>query len=159
MGRRRVPTATPIPKALACGVLEDEGRVLFLARSERSGSGQAIERLELPCVLVPSGRSPFAEMKIEFERQTGIECQVHEVIREGRHNAGSRKRRFWVPLLAFKITARTMRARPSGEFSGFKWMRIDDAKKARLSRNSEWLKRDEKDERDPKGKDHQPRPQ
>jgi hypothetical protein len=154
MGRRKVPTATPIPKALACGMLEDDGRVLFLVRSERAGGGQIIERIEMPCVLVPSGRSPFADIKAEFERQTGIECQVHEVLKEGRHNAGSRKRRFWVPLLVFKITARTMRAKPSAEFSGFKWMRIDDARMARLSRNSEWLKREEQKEREHKGKEH-----
>jgi hypothetical protein len=159
MSRRKVLTGTPIPKALACGMLEDGGRVLFLVRSERGGNGQAIERFELPCILVPSGRSPFADMKIEFERQTGIECQVHEVVREGRHNAGSRKRRQWVPLLVFKITARTMRAKPSQEFSGFRWIRIDEAKKLRLSRNSEWLKRSEQDERNHEGKKYQPSPE
>lgn len=62
MGRRRVLTGTPMPKALACGMLEDEGRVLFLVRRDERGT----ERVEMPCVLVPSGRSPFAEIKTEF---------------------------------------------------------------------------------------------
>ncbi|HSB46821.1 MAG TPA: NUDIX hydrolase [Candidatus Bilamarchaeum sp.] len=140
MGRRRIPTGTPVPKALACGMLEDEGRVLFLIRKDEHGT----EKYELPCTLVPSGRSPFADIKGEFERQTGIECQVHEIVREGRHNAGSRKRRSFVPVLVFKISARTMRARPSPEFSGFKWLRLEDAVRMRLARSAEWLRKEQK---------------
>ena len=138
--RARVLGQVRVPKALACGILEDGGRVLFLLRRGPDG----LERLTLPCTLVPSGRSPFADMKIEFERQTGIECQVHEIISEGRHNAGSRKRKQFVPALAFRITARNMRARPPSEFSGFRWLVMEAALKARLAREMEWLKRMEK---------------
>ncbi len=137
MGRRRVLTGTPMPKALACGMLEDEGRVLFLVRRDERG----MERIEMPCVLVPSGRSPFAEIKAEFARQTGIDGQVHEIVLEGRHNAGTRKRKSWVPCIVFKVTARERRAKPSGEFSGFRWLSLDEAKKQRLGRNAEWLLR------------------
>lgn len=139
MGRRKVPTGQPMPKALACGMLEDEGRVLFLKRRDSRG----IERLELPCVLVPSGRSPVAEIRERFQQQTGIEAVVHEIIIESRHNAGSRKRRNWVPCLVFKMTARERRARPSEEFSGFKWMSLEDARKEKLGRTLEWLRRRE----------------
>ena len=135
--RKRVLTATPMPKALACGMLEDEGRVLFLIRKDPSGA----ERIEMPCVLVPSGRSPFAEINAEFRRQTGIDAQIHEVVLEGRHNAGSRKRRNQVPVMVFKVTARERRAKPSSEFSGFKWLGMDEALRQRLSRNAEWLRR------------------
>ncbi|MFH0737756.1 MAG: hypothetical protein V1827_04090 [Candidatus Micrarchaeota archaeon] len=136
MGRRRIPTGTPIPKALACGWLEDGGRVLFLVRTDRSG----IARIELPCVLVPSGRSPFADIKEAFGRLTGIaDFEVHEPIAEGRHNAGSRRRRSFVPAMAFKISARNRTAKPSSEFSGFRWLSLDDAKKERLGWNLEWL--------------------
>jgi hypothetical protein len=134
--RRKVRTGQPMPKALACGMLEDEGRVLFLKRIDRHG----IERLEMPCVLVPSGRSPVAEIKEKFQEQTGIEGQVHEIIMEFRHNAGSRRRRNWVPCLIFKITARERRARPSEGFSGFRWMSLEEAKKQKLARTLEWLR-------------------
>jgi hypothetical protein len=137
MGRRRVLTGTPMPKALACGMLEDEGRVLFLVRKDEHGT----ERIEMPCVLVPSGRSPFAEIKGEFARQTGIDGQVHEIVLEGRHNVGTRKRKVRVPCLVFRITARERRAKPPGEFSGFRWLPLDEAKKQRLGRNAEWLLR------------------
>jgi hypothetical protein len=137
MARKRVLTGTPMVKALACGMLEDEGRALFLVRTDERG----IERIEMPCVLVPSGRSPFAEIKTEFARQTGIDGQVHEVILEGAYNAGSRKRRVRVPCMVFKVTARERRARPSNGFSGFRWLSLEEAKKQRLNRNTEWLLR------------------
>lgn len=117
MGRRRVLTGTPMPKALACGMLEDEGRVLFLVRTDEHGS----ERLEMPCVIVPSGRSPVAEIAVEFVRQTGIDGQVHEIVLEGRHNAGTRKRRMLVPCLVFKVTG----SREEGETIGrVLWLQV-----------------------------------
>jgi hypothetical protein len=137
MGSGRVKTGTPMPKALACGILDDEGRVLFLGRTDERG----IERIELPSVLVPSGRSPFAEIKTEFARQTGIDGQVHEIVLESRYNAGTRQRKVWVPCLVFKVTARERRAKPSNEFSGFRWLPLDEAKKQRLGRNAAWLPR------------------
>jgi len=140
MGRRKIPTGTPIPKALACGLLEDNGRILFLVRTEASGE-RKIERIELPCVLVPSGRSPFADIKEAFQRMTGIDGEIGEILVEERHNAGSRKRRMLVPVLIFKVSARNRSAKPSSEFSGFRWLSLEDAKKARLSRDCEWLRR------------------
>ncbi len=141
--RQRVLTGTPLPKALACGILEDEGRILFLTRRAASGpvNTKYVEYLELPMVLVVSGRSPLAEIRAEFQRQTGIEGQVHEIIFEDRYNAGSKKRRIWVPCLGFKITARERRAKPANEFTGFKWLSLENAKNERLGRRSEWLKR------------------
>ncbi len=135
--RKRVMTGARLPKALAAGILEDGGRVLFLLRKDPATGA---ERLELPCILVLSGRSPLAEISAEFRRQTGIDAQVHEIILEGRFNAGSRKRRSFVPALAFKVTARERFARPSPEFSGFKWLRLDEAVRQRLSRSTEWLR-------------------
>ncbi len=145
MGRRKVATATPLPKALVCGLLEDEGRILFLVRKD---AASGIERIELPCILVQSGRSPFAEVKEKFPKLTGIDSEIGEPITEtsggafgnARYNAGSRKRRAWVPILVFKVTAKRMNAKPSQEFSGFKWLSLEKAKNERLSRNAEWLR-------------------
>ncbi len=132
--RRKIPTGTPMPKALACGLLEDEGRILFLKKIEYN-----IEKIELPCVIVPSGRSPVAEIKEKFQMQTGIEGVVDEIIYEGRFNVGSRRRKNWVPCLVFRITARIRRAKPGPEYSGFKWMKIEDAIKERKTRKLDWL--------------------
>jgi len=128
-------TASPLPKALACGMLEDGGRILFLLRKDAQGA----ERIEMPCILVFSGRDPIAELSAEFRRQTGIDAQVHEIIFETRHNVGSRKRRAWVPCLVFRMTAKNKTAKPSSEFSGFRWLSREAAKGQRSSRNSEWI--------------------
>ena len=134
--RRKIPTGTPLPKALACGMLEDGGRIFFLVRTGRNG----IEKIELPCVLVRSGRSPFADIKEAFGEFTGIvDYEVHDIVLEARHNAGSRKRKNWVPVLVFKITARNRTAKPSDGFSGFRWLTLEDAKKKRRGRNLEWF--------------------
>jgi len=135
--RKKVRTGQPMIKCLSCGMIEDGGRVLFLKRKDRQG----IERLEIPCVLVHSGRSPVAEIKSEFVRQTGIDAQIHEIIIETRHNTGSRRRRSWVPCLVFRFSAKSMRAKPAPEFSGFKWLSLEDAKKEKLGRNSEWIRK------------------
>jgi hypothetical protein len=103
-----------------------------------------IERIELPCVVVPSGRSPFAEIKDAFQRLTGIDGEVGEIVLEARHNAGSRKRKFWVPCLVFRITAKNRTTKPSTDFSGFRWLPFNEAKKqdnVKLGRNLEWLRR------------------
>lgn len=124
-------------------MLEDGGRVLFLVRTGRN----SIEKIELPCVLVRSGRSPFAEIKQAFGELTGIsDYQVHEIVLEARHNAGSRRRKSWVPVLVFKVTARDRTAKPADEFSGFKWLSLEDADKKRWGRNLEWFRKARKPE-------------
>jgi hypothetical protein len=118
-------------------MIEDGERVLFLKRKDRYG----IERIELPCTLVVSGKSPVAEIKSEFGRQTGLDVQIHEIEIETKHNTGSRRRKNWVPCLVFRFTAKKMNAKPAQEFSGFKWMKIEDAKKEKLGRNAEWIRK------------------
>jgi len=121
--------------ALACAVIEDGGRVLFLKRME----GER-ELLELPCVLVEKGRNPVAELKEWVMLKTSIDAQVHEPMMEGKHNAGSRKKKKWIPALGFRINAKNMSARVSPEFSGVKWISLEEAKKERLGRKAEWIR-------------------
>lgn len=123
------------PKSLLCGMLEDGGRVLFLLRKDKSD----VERLEMPCVESFSSGNP-AELAAEFKRQTGIDGEVHAVAYQSRYNAGSRKRRCMIPVLVFSITAKNMTARPSGEFSGFRWLSLDGAKMQKLDRKLEWIR-------------------
>lgn len=135
--RKKARTGQPMVKALACGLLEDNGRFLFLKRIDRYGT----ERIELPCVLVYSGRSPVAEIKTEFARQTGLDAEMHEIIFEARHNAGTRRRKNWVPCMVFKFTAKERKVKVSEEFSGFRWLSFDDAKKQKPARTLEWMRK------------------
>ena len=128
--------AIPQPVALAAGLLEDGGRGLFLVRRNLKG----VETVELPCVLLMKGDNPVAQLTEAFRHQTGIDPQVHEILFEKRHNAGSRKRRNFVPVLVFRITAKSASAKPSKEFSGIKWIASEDLGKFKPSRNCDWLR-------------------
>lgn len=131
----RVMKMKPEPKALACGLLKDGGRMLFLLKRDAQGRGS----VELPCVGIFGKEDPVLKLATEFRRQTGIDAQVHEVALEGRHNSGSRKRKKWIPALGFRMSAKEARAKPSSEFAGFAWLPMSEAEKIRPSRNCEWL--------------------
>ncbi len=122
------------PKAVVCGMLEDNGRFFFLKQTGKDG----LERFEVPHVLIYSG-DPISQLTEEFKKQTGIDSQVKEIIFETKINTGSRKNKFLVPCLVFKITAKNKTAKPDSHFSGFKWLSLIDAKKQRLHKNSLWI--------------------
>jgi len=134
--RKHIPSAQQ-PSSLAAGLLDDNGRALFLVRKNASSG---IETVELPCVLLLRGENPVARLAEEFRRQAGIDAQVHEILFEKRHNMGSRKRKVFIPALAFKVTAKNASAKPSGEYSGCKWIASADLVKYKLARNAEWLR-------------------
>jgi len=122
------------PKAIVCGMLEDNGRIFFL---KQIGSDN-IERFEVPHVLIYSG-DPVSQLNEEFKKQTGIDSQVEDIILETKVNAGSRKKKFLVPCLVFRILAKNKTANLDAKFSGFKWLSLEDAKKQRLHKNSLWI--------------------
>jgi ADP-ribose pyrophosphatase YjhB (NUDIX family) len=124
------------PSMLACGMLEDNGRVLLLVRNDANGK----EKFGLPCALVMAGEDPVSILTSSFRSQTGIDAQVHEIALEGRHNAGSRKRKAWIPAMVFRVSAKSARVSVSAEFSGFKWVAKDEIANLALSRDSEWLR-------------------
>ena len=125
----------PAPSALACGLLEDGERALFLCRKNKDG----IETVELPCVLLFKGENQVARLAEEFRMQAGIDAEAHEVLFERRFNAGTRKRKLFIPVLVFKLTAKSHSAKPSAEFSGYKWLESKDLAKHRRARNLLWL--------------------
>jgi len=127
---------TPQMVALACGLLQDGERALFLSRKNVLG----LETVEIPCVPIFKGENPVAKISEEFKRQTGIDAQVHEIAFEKRHNVGTRKRRQIVPAMAFRMSAKSAAARPSHEFSGYRWLSATDLLKFKLARNAEWLR-------------------
>lgn len=134
MSRARRPKERILPKALVCGMLEDRGRVLFLKRKDRQGT----ERLEMPCLLLYAG-DPVSQLTEAFREQTGIDGEVGEVVIETRYNAASRRRKRFIPCLVFRIRAKGMKANPAPQFSGYRWLSLEDAKEEKLSRNARWI--------------------
>jgi len=133
MSRKSAPL--PAPAALACGLMEDGNRALFLCRKNNLG----VETVELPCVLLFKGENQIARITDEFRRQTGIDAQAHEILFERHHNAGSRKRKRFIPVLVFKMTAKSTQAKPPPEFSGYKWLEKEGLAKQKRARNLLWL--------------------
>ena len=80
------------------------------------------------------------KLTVEFRSQTGIDAEVYEVKMEKRYNAGSRKRKRWIPCIIFTMRAKNTKAKVSSEFSGFKWLTMEKAKDMKLGRKAEWLR-------------------
>lgn len=136
MSRTRRLKERTLPKALVCGMLEDSGRILFLKQKDRQG----IERIEMPCLLTYSG-DPVSQLTEAFREQTGIDGEIGEIAFETRHNAGSRRRKRFIPCLVFRASAKNRRARPAPGFSGYKWLSLEDAKREKLGKNAKWITR------------------
>ena len=125
-----------MPSALAAGLLEDGERALFLVRKNALGE----EMLEIPCVEVMAGENPVAALYAAFRAQTGMDAEVHEILFQRRHNAGTRKRRAFVPVLVFKLTAKSHAVRVAPEFCGYKWLPPKGILGKKLSKKTEWLR-------------------
>ncbi len=133
---RRPIQQRAVPVALACGILQDGERILFLKSKDRDGT----ERIGLPFVMVFAGQDPVKKMTEFFLQQSGIDGHVQDVRLQARHNAGSRKNKRFIPVLGFRVDAKVRRATPSAEYSGFVWLSMDAAIAQKLDRHSEWLR-------------------
>lgn len=123
------------PSAIACALLYDEKRVLFLLRKKHDGT----DELTLPFVEAGAGENVVALLQAEFLRAAGIDAHVVGTEFTGRHNAGSRKNKGWINAIAFRLEAKSMRAAPAPEFSGFKWLAPENAKLMKKSKKIEWM--------------------
>lgn len=126
------PAFLPAPVALACGLLSDGGRFFFLKKADAS----KVERVGFPFILIFKGEDPVKKMTEAFLEQTGIDGFVQSVLFESRHNTGSRRRKRFIPVLAFAVSAKNKKPAAG---TPYVWLSLDAAKKQRLSRQSEWL--------------------
>ena len=122
---------------LVCGMLEDNGRIIFLIRKNINGT----EQLELPCFETRGSVDFVSMLASEFRRQTAIDAEVLGIKHKCEYNAGSRKKKRYQPAIIFEVKAKNKTARPNQEFSGFRWLSLENALNQRLGRKFEWLKR------------------
>jgi hypothetical protein len=127
--------APPQPVALACALLLDGKRALFLVRKRFDGK----EEIGLPCIELMAGDNPAAAIGAELRRCTGIDGHVGAPVRNGKYNCGSRKRRAMIPAMAFEVEARNTKATPSAEYCGVKWLEFEMAEKCLIARKSAWM--------------------
>lgn len=117
-------------KVLLCALLSDNGRVIFLEKRDRE-----LVKYSLPGVLADESENPVEKLKAAVLSLTGIDCMVGKIAFDGRHNAGSRRRKAWVPVLAFECSAKNYSCRVP-----CKWARLADVNALKLSREAEWLR-------------------
>ena len=136
----RLIKSFPKPSALVCALFEDNGRYFFLERTDERGRKQ----IELPSVLINEGEDPVSLLSSFLRSSLSLDAQVHLITLQGRFNAGSRKRRHLIPVLAFRCSAKRMQPKISSPYSGFVWLGAEDSLKQKMGRNTEWLARAEK---------------
>ena len=139
MAGRTIKTP-PKPSALICALFEDNGRYLFLERTDERGRAL----IELPSVLVNEGEDPVAMLDAHLRASLSIDPQVHLISLRGQYNSGSRKRRHLIPVLAFRCSAKKMSTRVPPPYTSSRWLTAEDALDKKLGRNSEWLRKAEK---------------
>ncbi len=121
------------PKALICGMLELEGKALFLKRKEAGAEG-----IEMPSVYGTLGADPVSQLAEAFKKQTGIKADAGQVVLESRHEYEGAH----IPCLVFRMTPIDeggIEPEPSGVYSGFVWLALEDAKLKRHAPKGKWL--------------------
>ena len=125
----------PVYSGAAVALVKDGEKILFLERIKAAGQLELV----LPgCELEPRA-DPVASLVGAVRQQTGIDGQVMGVAREERVNVGSRKNRKMVPLLVFKVVAKSNRVSLGSGFAGFKWLFPIEARKRKLAKNALWV--------------------
>ncbi len=121
------------PKALVCGMLEEEGKALFLLRKE-SGKGG----IEMPAVYGSLRADPVSQLAEAFKKQTGIKAEVGPVVIEGRHeHEGSH-----IPCLVFRmlpLREGPLEPDPASMYSGFVWLTMEEARLRPHAPKGGWL--------------------
>ena len=116
-------------KLLACALLLDGERVLFLKKMENEK-----ECFALPCLLLDEKENPVIALQEMLLRTLGIDAYVTTVMLNGRHNAGSRRRRQFIGALGFAAKAKNARTTVP-----VAWVSLADAVRKKLCREAQWL--------------------
>lgn len=139
----RLIKTPPKLSALVCALFEDNGRYFFLEKTDeraKKADERARKQIELPCVLINEGEDPVSALSAHLRASLSLDPQIHLISLRGRYNAGSRKRRHLLPVLAFRCSAKRMQPKISAPYSSSRWLAAEDALKEKLGRNAEWLK-------------------
>ncbi len=126
------------PRALVCGLLEKDGKGLFLTRKDQGG----LERIELPWIYGTIAADPVGAIGEAFRKQTSVKVHAERIIYEGKEDIGDEGMPDIVPVLVFSmIPGRKPMEEPvpSREYSGFLWLTLDEARERPLGRHARWL--------------------
>lgn len=116
------------PRAIICGMLEKDGRILFL---EKDG------KIEMPWVYGTLAGDPIGAIGEAFRKKTDVRVEVGVVVIEGKQKVDGKE----VPVLVLKMEPKDYDYRivPADEFSVL-WLTLEEARKKELLEHALWLK-------------------
>lgn len=116
-------------KALLCALIQDANRTLFIERTSAD-----LVTYGIPSIMVNDGTDQVKALTQAVKEQTGIDAQVTQVALTGRHNVGSRKRRQYVPALAFYAVSKNYKPTVA-----CKWLTVKQSREVKLDLNTAWI--------------------
>jgi len=110
------------PKAIICGMLEKEGKILFL---EKDG------KIELPWVYGSLRGDPMSQMEEAYLKKTDVKVEAAQVVME------EKSEELTVHVLQM-IPREGVNPDPSAGYSAV-WLTLEEAKKKPLAKHFEWI--------------------
>jgi hypothetical protein len=110
------------PKAIICGMLEKDGKILFL---EKDG------KIELPWVYGSLRGDPISQMAEAYLKKTDVKVEAGLVVMEGKSEG------LTVVVLQMEPQAE-VNPEPAAGYS-VAWLTLEEAKKKPLARHFEWI--------------------
>lgn len=132
---RRMKTFEPLPKALALGAIEDNGRYLFHLVTDKYG----VTRVDLPYSIVKSGESITAKIKMHILEIIENNIEIGEPVFEIKYNYGSKRNKNWIPAMVFKIETFGRIQIKKEKMREYKWLKLEEAVKFSKTKESQWF--------------------
>lgn len=117
-----------VPRAIICGMLEKEGKILFL---EKDG------KIEMPWIYGTLAGDPISAIGEAFRKKTDVKVDVGVVVLEGKQKIDGNE----MPVLVLKVEPKDYEYEvvPADEFTAV-WLTLDNAKKKEVLEHALWLK-------------------
>lgn len=126
------------PRALICGMLEREGRALFLMKGDADGEG----RIEMPWIYGTLSGDPVGALGEAFRKQTSVKVHAERIVMEGKEDIGEPGRPDIVPVLVFRMVADRRPLEepyPAKGYDACLWLALDEARRMPLGAHARWL--------------------
>lgn len=116
------------PKAVICGLMKKDGKILFL---EKEG------KIEMPWIYGSLAGDPINAIGEAFRKKTGIGVEVGGIVLEGRLEIEGKH----MPVLVLEMEAmgEGYVVFPADDFKVV-WLDLEEAKKKNLRQHAQWLK-------------------
>ena len=116
---------------LVCGMLEKDGKVLFISRKE-----DGIEKFELPCIIGTQRGDPVSALAEGFRKQTDIKVEVRNIVKEGDFELQGGTEHYVI----FGVESENKDVSPCGGYTGYGWFTFDEIKKKNVTSRFRWLR-------------------